>query len=101
MSTPTTDRTSASQIRDALAVALAHKLQEMVEANIDGIAAELTAAEDASLSLSFGFKLKLFGKVVGGAGTLSYRRVFKDEVTFATENPDQPALPLEGGDDGN
>ena len=101
MSTPTTDRTSASQIRDGLSSKLVHALTELVEQNIDGITQELTTAEDGALSVSFGIRLKLFGKEVDGTGTVSYRRVFKDEITFKTENPDQPGLPLEGGDDAN
>ena len=92
----TTDIASASQIRNGLSSKLVHALTELVEQNIDGIAHELTTAEDGSLSVSFGIKLKLFGKQVDGTGTVSYRRVFRDEITFATEDPDQPGLPLEG-----
>ena len=88
-----------SPIRDNLAKKLAEALQQLVEANVDGITEELTTAEDARLSVSFGIKLSLSGNVVAGAGTVSYRRVFKDEIEFATEDPDQPRLPLqEGGD---
>jgi len=87
-----------STIRDPLMRHMVAAISSLVTENVDGIAAELVAAEDGNLSVSFSVKLSLSGNRVSGVSSVSYSRKFKDESEFITEDPSQIPLPMGAAD---
>ena len=84
---------------DQLCELLKRQAEERIDANVSGIAQELSDAEDGKLTVGLAFKLQKIGGRILVVSTLAYARKFKDEGEDMIEvsDPNQPELTITTG----